>query len=159
MFCRANWLCMGWPFCLAEMRREFQTGGKKFCTTLYWALASGWERKCCGQIEVEVVSNIRDKFHQTTSKPFAGARYTRSKSDMMSHDVLVTDSFGTDTDARAARWRRLDSCETCHQQKLFEMARWRPKNSFERTFSRMSSTIPPNFSLIRPAISESTGIG
>ena len=38
---RANWLCMGWPFCLAEMRREFQTGGKKFCTTLYWALASG----------------------------------------------------------------------------------------------------------------------
>ena len=24
---RANWLCMGWPFCLAEMRREFQTGG------------------------------------------------------------------------------------------------------------------------------------
>ena len=50
-----------------------------------------------------MVSNIRDKFHQTTSKPFAGARYTRSKSDMMSHDVLVTDSFGTDTDARAAR--------------------------------------------------------
>ena len=32
---RANWLCMGWPFCLAEMRREFQTGGKLFCTTLY----------------------------------------------------------------------------------------------------------------------------
>ena len=32
---RANWLCMGWPFCLAEMRREFQTGGKIFCTTLY----------------------------------------------------------------------------------------------------------------------------
>ena len=23
---RADWLCMGWPFCLAEMRREFQTG-------------------------------------------------------------------------------------------------------------------------------------
>ena len=23
---RAHWLCMGWPFCLAEMRREFQTG-------------------------------------------------------------------------------------------------------------------------------------
>ena len=32
---RANWLCMGWPFCLAEMRREFQTGGNYFCTTLY----------------------------------------------------------------------------------------------------------------------------
>ena len=31
----ANWLCMGWPFCMAEMRREFQTGGKFFCTTLY----------------------------------------------------------------------------------------------------------------------------
>ena len=28
---RANWLCMGWPFCLAEMRREFQTGGNFFC--------------------------------------------------------------------------------------------------------------------------------
>ena len=27
---RANWLCMGWPFFLAEMRREFQTGGKFF---------------------------------------------------------------------------------------------------------------------------------
>ena len=27
---RANWLCMGWPFCLAEMRREFQTGGNFF---------------------------------------------------------------------------------------------------------------------------------
>ena len=24
---RANWLCMGWPFCLAEMRREFQISG------------------------------------------------------------------------------------------------------------------------------------
>ena len=23
---RANWLCTGWPFCLAEMRQEFQTG-------------------------------------------------------------------------------------------------------------------------------------
>ena len=34
---RANWLCMGWPFCLAEMRREFQTEGKLFCTTLYRA--------------------------------------------------------------------------------------------------------------------------
>ena len=33
---RANWLCMGWPFCLAEMRREFQTGGNFFCTTLYF---------------------------------------------------------------------------------------------------------------------------
>ena len=32
---KANWLCMGWPFFLAEMRREFQTGGKFFCTTLY----------------------------------------------------------------------------------------------------------------------------
>ena len=32
---RADWLCMGWPFCLSEMRREFQTGGKNFCTTLY----------------------------------------------------------------------------------------------------------------------------
>ena len=32
---RANWLCMGWPFCLAEMRRQFQTGGNLFCTTLY----------------------------------------------------------------------------------------------------------------------------
>ena len=32
---RANWLCRGWPFCLAEMRREFQTGGNFFCTTLY----------------------------------------------------------------------------------------------------------------------------
>ena len=32
---RANWLYMGWPFCLAEMRRKFQTGGKDFCTTLY----------------------------------------------------------------------------------------------------------------------------
>ena len=32
---RANWLCMGWPFCWAEMRREFQTGGKFFCITLY----------------------------------------------------------------------------------------------------------------------------
>ena len=32
---RANWLCMGWPFCLAEMRRQFQTGGKIFFTTLY----------------------------------------------------------------------------------------------------------------------------
>ena len=31
---RAYWLCMGWPFCLAEMRREFLTGGKIFCTTL-----------------------------------------------------------------------------------------------------------------------------
>ena len=30
---RANWLCMGWPFCLAEIRREFQTGGNFFCTT------------------------------------------------------------------------------------------------------------------------------
>ena len=28
-------LCMGWPFCLAEMRREFQTGGTFLCTTLY----------------------------------------------------------------------------------------------------------------------------
>ena len=35
-----NWLCMGWPFCLAEMRREFQTGGKLFCTTLYSPLCS-----------------------------------------------------------------------------------------------------------------------
>ena len=35
---RANWLCMGWPFCLAEMRREFQTGGNYFCTTLYASL-------------------------------------------------------------------------------------------------------------------------
>ena len=25
-FVRANWLCMGWPFCLAEMRLEFKTG-------------------------------------------------------------------------------------------------------------------------------------
>ena len=33
---RANWLCMGWPFCQAEMRRKFQTGGKIFCTTLYF---------------------------------------------------------------------------------------------------------------------------
>ena len=33
---RANWLYMGWPFCLAEMRREFQTGGNFFCTTLYF---------------------------------------------------------------------------------------------------------------------------
>ena len=32
---RANWLCIGWQFCLAEMRREFQTGGIFFCTTLY----------------------------------------------------------------------------------------------------------------------------
>ena len=32
---RADWLCMGWPFCMAEMRREFQTGGNFFCTTLY----------------------------------------------------------------------------------------------------------------------------
>ena len=32
---RANWLCMSWSFCLAEMRWEFQTGGKFFCTTLY----------------------------------------------------------------------------------------------------------------------------
>ena len=34
----ANWLCVGLPFCLAEMRREFQTGGKLFCTTLYMSL-------------------------------------------------------------------------------------------------------------------------
>ena len=33
-YVRANWLCMGWSFCLAEMRREFQTGGNFFCTTL-----------------------------------------------------------------------------------------------------------------------------
>ena len=32
---RADWLCMGWPCCLAEMRQEFQTGGNFFCTTLY----------------------------------------------------------------------------------------------------------------------------
>ena len=32
---RANWLWMGWPFCLAELRREFQTGGIFFCTSLY----------------------------------------------------------------------------------------------------------------------------
>ena len=32
---RANWLCMGWPYCLAETRREFQTGGNFFSTTLY----------------------------------------------------------------------------------------------------------------------------
>ena len=31
---RATWLCMGWPFCLVEMGREFQTGGNFFCTTL-----------------------------------------------------------------------------------------------------------------------------
>ena len=23
---RADWLCIGWPFCQAELRREFQTG-------------------------------------------------------------------------------------------------------------------------------------
>ena len=38
---RANWLCMGWPFCLAEMRREFQTGGKFFCTKLYTDMHKG----------------------------------------------------------------------------------------------------------------------
>ena len=38
---RANWLCMGWPFCLAEMRREFQTGGNFFCTTLYYKFWQG----------------------------------------------------------------------------------------------------------------------
>ena len=27
---RANWLCIGWPFCLAELKREFQTGGNFF---------------------------------------------------------------------------------------------------------------------------------
>ena len=26
---------MGWQFCLAEMRQEFQTGGNLFCATLY----------------------------------------------------------------------------------------------------------------------------
>ena len=31
----AKWLCMGWPFYLAEMRREFQTGGNFFGTMLY----------------------------------------------------------------------------------------------------------------------------
>ena len=32
---RANWLCIGWPFCLAEIRREFQTEENFFCTKLY----------------------------------------------------------------------------------------------------------------------------
>ena len=32
---RADWLCIGWPFCQAELRREFQTGGQFFCTRLY----------------------------------------------------------------------------------------------------------------------------
>ena len=32
---RANWLCMSWSFYLAVMRREIQTGGNFFCTTLY----------------------------------------------------------------------------------------------------------------------------
>ena len=45
---RTNWLYMGWPFCLAEMRREFQTGGIFFaphCTycmfqQLSWLMSS-----------------------------------------------------------------------------------------------------------------------
>ena len=25
-YIRADWLCIGWPFCQAELKREFQTG-------------------------------------------------------------------------------------------------------------------------------------
>ena len=32
---RADWLCIGRPFCQAELRREFQTGGQFFCLSLY----------------------------------------------------------------------------------------------------------------------------
>ena len=32
---RAYLLCIGWPFCQAELRREFQTGGIFFCLSLY----------------------------------------------------------------------------------------------------------------------------
>ena len=42
---------MGWPFCLAEMRREFQTGGNFFCTTLYLPLSIGGP---CGAVPVDV---------------------------------------------------------------------------------------------------------
>ena len=102
MFGQGQLAMHGLAILLGRNEAGISNRGKKF---LHHAVLGTrkWLRKCCGQIEAEVVSNIRDKFHQTTSKPFAGARYTRSKSDMMSHDVLVTDSFGTDTDARAAR--------------------------------------------------------
>ena len=31
----ADWLTMGWPFCQADLRREFQTEGQFFCLSLY----------------------------------------------------------------------------------------------------------------------------
>ena len=41
---RTNWLCMGWPFCLAELRREFQTGGHFFAP------------RCIGQSSLGMIS-------------------------------------------------------------------------------------------------------
>ena len=32
---RADWLCIGWPFCQAELRWEFQTVGNFFCSSLF----------------------------------------------------------------------------------------------------------------------------
>ena len=34
-----------------------------------------WLRDYCRQIEAEVVSSSRGKFHQTTCKPFVGSQY------------------------------------------------------------------------------------
>ena len=31
---RVQWMCMGWPFCHAELRQEFQTGRQSFFTSL-----------------------------------------------------------------------------------------------------------------------------
>ena len=35
---RADWLCIGWPFCQVGLRREFQRGGQFFGSSLYFLI-------------------------------------------------------------------------------------------------------------------------
>ena len=76
---RANWLCMGWPFCLAEMKREFQTAGNFFaprCTT-----GGQWPCRTCSK----PVTKLSMHWTEPTNLE---ARNTSSESHFISHTVL-----------------------------------------------------------------------
>ena len=65
-----------------------------------------WLGECCRIIEAEVVSNRRDKFHQTTCKLFAGAQYhkmvmlinydtveSQPRTSPMDHAITARDTY------------------------------------------------------------------
>ena len=76
-----------------------------------------WLRECCRQIEAEVVSNSREKFHQTTCKAFVGARYNDKITCRISSLCAAFMSAGVTFLPLAAMYIRGQWLYTAHSEK------------------------------------------